>query len=146
MSTTPKPYINGHYAPVADEHTATALRVRGTLPPELSGRYFRNGHNPRPGVTPTHWFRGSGMIHGLRLRDGQAEWYRNRWVRTPAFEHDAPLMREDGSIDLTASVAGTHIIEHAGSWPSRRPTCRSRSPPSSTPSGRTTSAGSSPRR
>jgi carotenoid cleavage dioxygenase-like enzyme len=109
-----KPYITGHYAPVADEHTATALRVRGTLPPELSGRYIRNGHNPRPGVTPTHWFRGSGMIHGLRLRDGQAEWYRNRWVRTPAFEHDAPLMREDGSIDLTASVAGTHIIEHAG--------------------------------
>ncbi|WP_433177761.1 carotenoid oxygenase family protein [Actinoallomurus sp. CA-150999] len=112
--STPKPYINGHYAPVADEHTATALRVRGTLPPELSGRYFRNGHNPRPGVTPTHWFRGSGMIHGLRLRDGRAEWYRNRWVHTPAFEHDAPLMREDGSIDLTASVAGTHIIEHAG--------------------------------
>jgi carotenoid cleavage dioxygenase-like enzyme len=111
---TTAPYITGHYSPVADEHTATELRVRGTLPPELTGRYFRNGHNPRPGVTPSHWFRGSGMIHGVRLREGRAEWYRNRWVHTPAFEHDAPLVRADGSVDLTASVAGTNIIEHAG--------------------------------
>ncbi|MGH3243278.1 MAG: carotenoid oxygenase family protein [Spirillospora sp.] len=113
---TSVPYISGHYAPVADEHTATELRIRGALPPELDGRYIRNGHNPKPGITPSHWFRGSGMLHGVRLRDGRAEWYRNRWVHTPAFDRDAPLVRADGSIDLTASVAGTHIIEHAGRY------------------------------
>jgi carotenoid cleavage dioxygenase-like enzyme len=49
----------------------------------------------------------------VELAGGRARWYRNRWVRTPALD-GAPLMRPDGSIDLTASVAGTHIIEHGG--------------------------------
>lgn len=108
------PYISGHYTPVADETSATDLVVRGTIPPELEGRYIRNGHNPKPGVVPTHWFRGSGMLHGVRLRGGRAEWYRNRWVHTPAFDEDAPLFRPDGSMDLTASAAATHIIEFGG--------------------------------
>ncbi|WP_406149628.1 carotenoid oxygenase family protein [Streptomyces sp. NBC_01012] len=110
---TAKPYLSGHYTPVPDEITSTSLEVTGTVPPELSGRYLRNGHNPKPGITPSHWFKGSGMLHGVRLTDGRAEWYRNRWVRTPALD-GAPLVRHDGSMDLTASVAGTHIIEHGG--------------------------------
>ncbi|NHC45335.1 carotenoid oxygenase family protein [Motilibacter aurantiacus] len=113
VDLTAKPYLRGHYEPVVDEITATELQVHGTLPTELEGRYFRNSHNPMPGVTPTNWFAGSGMIHGVRLRAGKAEWYRNRWVRTPALE-GVPYRRADGSIDLTASVAGTNVIEHAG--------------------------------
>jgi carotenoid cleavage dioxygenase len=27
-----------------------------------------------------HWFAGSGMAHGLRLRGGKAEWFRSRFV------------------------------------------------------------------
>ncbi|MGI5198272.1 carotenoid oxygenase family protein [Streptomyces sp. CA-288835] len=107
-----KPYLTGHYTPHVDEVTAHDLRVEGTLPPELSGRLVRNGHNPKPGITPTHWFKGSGMVHGIRLRHGRAEWYRNRWVRTPALD-GAPYMTDKGP-DLTASTAGTHVIEHAG--------------------------------
>ncbi|GLX38938.1 carotenoid cleavage dioxygenase [Streptomyces roseochromogenus] len=109
---TSKPYLTGHYTPVADEGTATELTVEGALPPELTGRLIRNSHNPKPGITPTHWFKGSGMVHGIRLRDGRAEWYRNRWVHTPALD-GAPYMTEQGP-DLTASTAGTHVIEHAG--------------------------------
>ncbi|MFI8083970.1 carotenoid oxygenase family protein [Kitasatospora sp. NPDC086009] len=109
---TAKPFLTGHYEPAADELTATELTVDGTLPPELTGRLIRNSHNPKPGVTPTHWFKGSGMVHGIRLREGRAEWYRNRWVRTPALD-GAPYMTENGP-DLTASTAGTHVIEHAG--------------------------------
>ncbi|TDD91835.1 carotenoid oxygenase family protein [Actinomadura rubrisoli] len=109
-----KPYISGHYTPAVDEISATDLPVRGTIPPELEGRYLRNGHNAKPGVTPTHWFRGSGMIHGVRIRGGRAEWYRNRWVHTTAFDDDAPLFRPDGSLDLAASAAATHIIEYGG--------------------------------
>ncbi|MFE2186398.1 carotenoid oxygenase family protein [Streptomyces sp. NPDC059455] len=133
------PYLSGHYAPVGLESTVWGLTVHGSLPPELTGRYLRNGHNPPPGVVPSHWFKGSGMVHGLRLCEGRAEWYRNRWVRTPAL-HDAKAAAADGTgtaaggtgpaagdggaatgdggadgaEDLAASVAGTHVIEHAG--------------------------------
>ncbi|WP_327130641.1 carotenoid oxygenase family protein [Streptomyces sp. NBC_01343] len=109
---TRKPYLTGHYEPAVDEITATELTVEGSLPPELTGRLLRNGHNPKPGVTPTHWFKGSGMVHGIRLNGGRAEWYRNRWVHTPALD-GAPYMTEYGP-DLTASTAGTHVIEHGG--------------------------------
>ncbi|GAA1547322.1 carotenoid oxygenase family protein [Actinomadura kijaniata] len=112
-TTMTKPYISDHFAPVPDEATSHALTVHGTLPPELSGRYFRNGHNPRPGDVPTHWFKGAGMIHGLRLRNGRAEWYRNRWVRTPALD-GVPYIGADGVPNLAASGAATHVIEHAG--------------------------------
>ncbi|AUY52761.1 carotenoid oxygenase family protein [Streptomyces sp. CB01881] len=112
MTAAAKPYLTGHYTPVADEITATGLTVEGHLPPELTGRLIRNSHNPKPGITPTHWFKGSGMVHGIRLRDGRAEWYRNRWVHTPALD-GAPYMTEHGP-DLTVSTAGTHVIEHGG--------------------------------
>ena len=113
VGAAPKPYLQAHFEPVVDEISATSLTVHGSLPAELDGRYFRNSHNPLPGVVPSNWFAGSGMIHGIRLRGGQAEWYRNSWVRTPALE-GAPYRRADGSIDLTASIAGTNIIEHGG--------------------------------
>jgi len=35
-----------------------------------------------PNPARYHWFLGTGMAHGLRLRDGKAHWYRNRWVRS----------------------------------------------------------------
>ncbi|MFJ7158867.1 carotenoid oxygenase family protein [Streptomyces sp. NPDC101118] len=106
-----KPYISEHFTPVTDEITGHDLKVRGTLPPELDGRYFRNGHNPKPGVTPTHWFRGEGMLHGVRLQDGRAEWYRNRWVRTP-FLDGVPFT----GTELEVSAAATNIIFHGGRY------------------------------
>jgi carotenoid cleavage dioxygenase-like enzyme len=81
--TTTPTFLDGNFAPVTEEVTATQLAVTGTIPPELVGRYVRNGPNP---VTPPdpdkyHWFTGEGMVHGVRLRDGRAEWYRNRRPR-----------------------------------------------------------------
>lgn len=75
-------YLEGNYAPVADEVTAFDLPIIGELPKELSGRYLRNGPNPIQVDDPVshHWFTGDGMVHGVRLRDGNAEWYRNRYV------------------------------------------------------------------
>src|SRR3954465_9335725 len=77
-------HMTGHYAPVPDEIDAVDLPVEGALPPELDGRYLRNGPNPPPGDDPGHWFRGHGMRHGVRLQAGRATWYRNRWIRTGA--------------------------------------------------------------
>lgn len=111
MTTMTASYLQGHLAPVPDEIDALDLDVSGTLPPELTGRYFRNGPNPRPGHDPGHWFGGDGMIHGIRLREGRAEWYRNRWVRTRQLE-GAMFLGPQG-IDLTAVAANTHVIHHA---------------------------------
>ncbi len=82
---TSNPYLAGNFGPVSEEVTAFDLPVTGDLPAELSGRYLRNGPNPIAGVEPEafHWFLGSGMVHGIRLDGGRAEWYRNRYVGSP---------------------------------------------------------------
>ena len=106
-------YTLGHYQPTQQELTAMNLQVTGSIPPELSGRYFRNGHNPKPELVPPFWFGGNGMIHGVRLEGGRAQWYRNRFVRTPALAGAKPF-KDDGSLDLAASAAATSVFAHAG--------------------------------
>ncbi|MFO7589481.1 MAG: carotenoid oxygenase family protein [Acidimicrobiia bacterium] len=112
-------HLAGNNAPVFDEVTLTDLEVKGAIPPELSGRYFRNGANPQTGSSP-HWFVGDGMIHGIELRDGTATWYRNRYVKTPCLERpdltriEMMLDPETLQLDFRMSVANTHVISHAG--------------------------------
>ncbi|MBM3670930.1 MAG: carotenoid oxygenase family protein [Actinobacteria bacterium] len=126
MTTTDTPktdavpwHLSGNNAPVFDEVTIEDLEVTGAIPPELRGRYFRNGANPRSG-TSAHWFLGDGMIHGIELAGGSATWYRNRYVRTPCYEHpesDRVAMMIDpatGQMDHNVSVANTHVISHGG--------------------------------
>ncbi|WP_232320017.1 carotenoid oxygenase family protein [Herbidospora daliensis] len=103
-----KTYLEGQLAPVPDEIEAFDLPITGTLPPELTGRYFRNGPNPLPGQDPGHWFTGPGMIHGVRLRDGRAEWYRNRWVKTK----EGVYVDDQGTFDLAVVPANTNVIRH----------------------------------
>ncbi|GAA2778794.1 carotenoid oxygenase family protein [Saccharopolyspora taberi] len=105
-------YLEGHLAPVPDEIESFDLPVTGALPPELTGRYLRNGPNPRPGADPGHWFGGDGMLHGIRLRGGRAEWYRNRWVRTGQLAGERRF-RPDGTLDMSVHSANTHIVGHA---------------------------------
>ncbi|WP_026197195.1 carotenoid oxygenase family protein [Sciscionella marina] len=102
----------GHLAPVPDEIEAFELEVAGALPPELCGRYLRNGPNPLLGEDPGHWFAGHGMLHGIRLRAGRAEWYRNRWVCTDKLAGRSGW--HDGMRDLRVNSANTHVIEHGG--------------------------------
>ncbi|SEG93117.1 carotenoid cleavage dioxygenase [Actinacidiphila yanglinensis] len=113
MTVSTPPYLTGHMAPVPDETEARDLPVTGVLPPELTGRYFRNGPNPLPGEDPGHWFGGHGMLHGIRLRDGRARWYRNRWVRTSLLA-GTPLLGGDLGVDRRAVTANTNIVEHHG--------------------------------
>jgi carotenoid cleavage dioxygenase len=108
-------HLRGNLAPVKEEHTLTDLTVTGTIPAELDGRYVRNGANPITGVSD-HPFLGDGMIHGVRLRDGSAEWYRNRYVQTPfVSDPDRQVIDMAASLtDMTSSKANTNIIGHAG--------------------------------
>ena len=111
--TTTDFHLTGAFAPVHDELTAFDLPVTGALPPELTGWYLRNGPNPRE--DSAHWFTGDGMVHGVRLENGRAAWYRNRWVRTESFDKpEATLYNADGTRNLHTSVANTHVVNHAG--------------------------------
>lgn len=108
-------FLDGNFAPVTEELTVTDLPVTGTLPPELTGRLLRIGPNPiaPPDPATYHWFLGTGMVHGLRLRDGRAEWYRNRYVRDAdvAAARGEPLLPGERDGD---SLVNTHVIGHAG--------------------------------
>ncbi|MBW2282377.1 MAG: carotenoid oxygenase family protein [Deltaproteobacteria bacterium] len=107
-------HLKGNFAPVFDERTELDLQVTGAIPPQLEGRFFRNGANPQSGWSP-HWFLGNGMLHGVELRGGRATWYRNRYVRTPLLDDpEGARISPEGEIDHTRSCANTHVIRHAG--------------------------------
>ena len=119
----PNRFLQGPFAPVEEEITAFDLPVTGALPAALNGRYLRNGPNPLGLDDPAyrfregHWFLGPGMVHGVRLRDGRAEWYRNRWVRSQqlaeAMDEKWPGGPVRNDMDFAAN---THIIAHAGRY------------------------------
>ena len=117
LRATENPYLNGNYAPVREEITAFDLDVTGTIPTYLDGRYLRIGPNPLidPDPATYHWFVGTGMAHGLRLRDGSAHWYRNRWVRSAevarALGETWSGGAQNGGFDFAAN---TNIIGHGG--------------------------------
>ncbi|MCB0977026.1 MAG: carotenoid oxygenase family protein [Acidimicrobiales bacterium] len=117
MSTkTISPYLQGPFAPIDTEYTSFDLDVTGNLPPELDGRYLRNGPNPIAETDPAnyHWFLGDGMVHGIRLRDGRAEWYRNRWVRSRNVSNVLGEEAKPGERHSDMDTANTNVIGHAG--------------------------------
>ncbi|MFD7238792.1 carotenoid oxygenase family protein [Streptomyces syringium] len=113
------PYLSGHFAPVHDEIIAVDLPVTGRIPESLRGRYLRNGPNPLSVDRPDghYWFSGEGMVHGVRLRDGRAEWYRNRWVRSDAVAGRLGEKLLHGPRHLDMDFApNTHILNFAGHY------------------------------
>ncbi|MER6138091.1 carotenoid oxygenase family protein [Streptomyces sp. NPDC001815] len=109
------PFLEGAFAPVTEELTAFDLPVTGRIPRELNGRYLRNGPNVLGLEDPRahHWMHGAGMVHGVRLRDGRAEWYRNRWVRSARV---AEQLGEPypGPVPPDDFPCNTHVIGHRG--------------------------------
>jgi carotenoid cleavage dioxygenase-like enzyme len=105
-------WLKNNFAPVYEEVTDTDLKVTGEIPRALNGRLLRNGANPQSGWSD-HWFLGNGMLHGVEIRDGSANWYRNRYVKTPLFLNpDLNVMETLG--DMNMSSANTNVIHHAG--------------------------------
>lgn len=101
-------WLSGNYAPVFEEREEFNLKVIGELPKALNGVYARVGSNDDD---TDHWFLGHGMLHGIRLEDGQALWYRNRYINT--------ALRQGGVDDLTptdpvSSYSNVAPIYHAG--------------------------------
>ena len=112
------PFLSGNFAPVEEELTAFDLHVTGEIPKELEGRLLRIGPNPiDPNPTNHHWFLGNGMVHGVRMRDGKALWYRNRYVRDDQVVEAKGWPAIEGPTregDLGGGVANTNVIGHAG--------------------------------
>ncbi len=111
------PYLQGNFGPVPEELTATELKVKGKIPAALNGRLLRIGPNPVDADPERyHWFLGNGMVHGLRLRDGKAEWYKARYVRDDAVTAHMGWAEVTGPrpfLDIGSGVANTNIISHA---------------------------------
>ena len=98
----------GNFPPVSEEITETALQVEGAIPPELSGLYVRNGPNEHTGPSD-HFFGGDGMLHGVRLQQGKALWYRNRYVDTPVYREESGGF---GPPKLTHTTSAVSLIHH----------------------------------
>ncbi len=104
-------WMAGNFAPVTETVDTTNLTVTGEIPRELNGRYLRNGPNPRAHPS-ADWFLGEGMVHGVEITDGKANWYRNRYVKTPLLDVD--VVTNENRMVPGNSLANTHIVGHAG--------------------------------
>ena len=115
-------HLRDNWAPVLAEQNAENLVVEGEIPSDLNGTYIRTGPNPSSGQS-VHWFFGDGLLHGIRLKNGKAEWYRSKYVDTLGFGEDPLTSGHMGKWDH--SKANTHIVSHnnqilalnEGAWP-----------------------------
>ncbi|MBS0455464.1 MAG: carotenoid oxygenase family protein [Proteobacteria bacterium] len=66
-----------------------ALRLRGRLPPDLGGTFYRNGpaRYGLGGIRYHHWFDGDGMVQAYRIENGGIT-HQGRFVRTSKFVAD----------------------------------------------------------
>ncbi|CDZ77318.1 Lignostilbene-alpha,beta-dioxygenase isozyme I [Legionella massiliensis] len=108
MSNGDNPFLHGVFAPWRKEETLQKLEVVGRIPTDLQGVLLRNGPNPQfEPLASSHWFDGDGMIHAIRIKEGQAS-YDNRWVRTDRFLQERAAGRSLPDLDHT--TANTNII------------------------------------
>lgn len=109
------PFLNGVHTPLTEEFTLDQLEVTGSIPPELDGRYVRIGPNPfGEGSKGHHWFIGDGMVHGVRLRDGKAEWYRNRYIRSRDLEGKGGPAAVGGPRRGFGDTVNTNVLDIGG--------------------------------
>ena len=65
------------------------------------------------------------MVHGVRIADGEAKWYRNRYVRSDAVARSWGSRRAHAVWDNTDFAANTHVSSTPGRrWPWSRPARR----------------------
>jgi 8'-apo-carotenoid 13,14-cleaving dioxygenase len=111
----PHPFLTGPHTPMTEEKTLEQLEVSGSIPAALNGRYLRIGPNPMAANPANHhWFTGDGMVHGLRIKDGKALWYKNRWLRSTAVSKRLGEEPAPGPRNPLFDTANTNVLGHAG--------------------------------
>jgi carotenoid cleavage dioxygenase-like enzyme len=109
------PYLTAAHAPMTEELSLTDLAVTGTIPPALDGRYLRIGPNPAAANPASyHWFTGDGMVHGIRIQDGRALWYKNRWIRSRRVAQLLGGTAAPGPRNGTQDTVNTNVAEIGG--------------------------------
>ncbi|ARJ04172.1 carotenoid oxygenase [Cnuibacter physcomitrellae] len=101
---TDNKFLNGPFAPWAEESEAFDLPVQGEIPADLAGALFRISSNPRfePRNTDRyHWWEGDGMVCAVYVRDGRVG-YRTRWVETDSMKVEV----EQGEAVYSGFVSG----------------------------------------
>lgn len=108
--------LSSGYQPVAEEFTVPAPRVRGRLPRELHGTFLQIGANSIDPYDPARdsSMTGDAMVHGLRLRDGHVEWYRNRWLRTDRVAARLGELPAPGPRRPAGDNANAGLVRHGG--------------------------------
>lgn len=124
------PWLQGTFAPVADERTDLDLPITGALPAGLRGTFLRNGPNAMfPPITRYHLFDGDGMLHGVTFDGAGGASYANRWIRSKGLEAEIEaghalfggiaefrLPPDDvfARVGPVKNTANTHVVRHAG--------------------------------
>ncbi len=122
--TRREPYLQGNFAPISADRTATDLAVEGELPDDLVGVYVRNGANPAfPPLGRYHWFDGDGMVHAVFLGPGAPRYVR-RYVQTKGLVQEKEARRSlyKGYLHNPAenpggqfkNAANTSLLHHHG--------------------------------
>lgn len=127
-ASTESPYQQV-YAPLLEEHDYRIEQIDGVLPKDLTGTLYRIGPGRHQvGRSLLHSvFDGDGMVSRFVL-DGSSVHFRNRYVRTPHFEHgsrsDRIRYRGVGTLipggplanigRLPANLANTNIVNYDG--------------------------------
>jgi carotenoid cleavage dioxygenase-like enzyme len=107
-------FLDDVFAPVPTESEHLNLRVTGEVPVALSGVYARIGPNPiKPQRSRYHWFVGDGMVHGVRLQGGQAQWYRSAWVGSNSAHKALGRPTLPGPRHGVGDVVNTNVYAHA---------------------------------
>jgi carotenoid cleavage dioxygenase len=120
------PFLMGNAAPIHLEGDSPDLVVRGEVPRDLFGAYYRNGANPQFAPRGGYMsFDGDGMIHAFFFEDGRVR-YKNRWVRSERFllERAAgealfgslvdPGSTHRSVVGKSSNTANTNVLWHAG--------------------------------
>ena len=80
------PYLNGNFAPIKEE---LSYKLNTPAPTDITGIYMRNGPNHKL-ITESnrqHLFDGDGMIHGIKMKNGQM-WYSNTYCKTSRLDQE----------------------------------------------------------
>ena len=108
-------FLTGIHEPMAEELSLANLEVSGQIPEALTGTYARIGPNPfKPDPRGHHWFVGDGMVHGIRLSGGKANWYHNRYIKSGTLERSGGPAAAGGPRRGARDTVNTNVLKLAG--------------------------------
>ncbi len=112
-------YLNGVYRPCEEvkvEKLELKTKIKGEIPQQLSGILLRIGPNPIHVAKPAlhHWFSGDGMIHGLKIINGEIEWFKSRYIATDTICKAQKKEKTQGFRRGPADIINTNAFYFSG--------------------------------